>query len=78
MLESESLFRQPHANFQRLLAFLELDPWRPPAYDNGSRHPAEPGAAVPGRLAAVLRQRLAVDWTALQQRVDFDVSRWAA
>ena len=47
VLESEHLFRHPHDAFQRLLAFLELDPWRPPSYDNGSRHPAGASAAVP-------------------------------
>ena len=77
-LESESLFREPHATFQRLLAFLELDPWCPPSYDNGSRHPAGTDAAVPARLAAELRAELAGDRRALQDRVDFDVSPWAA
>jgi len=78
VLESESLFRRPDATFQRLLSFLELDPWRPPSYENGSRHQTGEDAAVPERLAAELRRKLAVDRGALQSRVDFDVSRWAA
>ena len=52
VLRSEQLFDEPHRTFQRLLQFLELDPWRPPDYERASRRDGadtSDARAAPGR-----------------------------
>ena len=53
VLRSEQLFDEPHRTFQRLLEFLELDPWRPPDYGRASRRTAST-PPMPERLRAEL------------------------
>ena len=51
VLRSEQLFDEPHRTFQRLLEFLELDPWRPPDYERLAPDGADASDArtAPGR-----------------------------
>jgi hypothetical protein len=77
LLRSEQLFDEPHRTFQRLLEFLELEPWRPEAYVTGSRS-AAPTPPMPERLRSELLGRLL--WSPEQHRapVDLDAAMWVA
>jgi hypothetical protein len=77
VLRSEQRFDEPHRTFQRLLAFLELDPWRPPDYERASRRTAAP-PPMPERLRTELRARFWESSDVLRRYVDFDPARWAA
>lgn len=77
-LHSADLFRDPHATFQRVLEFLELDPWRPPTYDNRSRHRGgDTASPMPGELARSLRAGFLEANARLQPLVEFDLGSWA-
>jgi hypothetical protein len=77
VLRSEQLFDEPHRTFQRLLEFLELDPWRPAAYGSGAGRTA-PTPPMPERLRAELRGRFHGSADLLRPYVDFDPTMWAA
>ena len=61
VLRSTDLFRDPPATFARLLAFLDLDPWSPPAFRNAS---SRPGRGSLPAMDPAARERLEAEFAA--------------
>ena len=61
VLRSADLFADPAATFARLLAFLDLDPWSPPAFRNVSR---KPGRETAPPMDPAARDRLEAEYAA--------------
>jgi hypothetical protein len=74
VLRSEDLFTQPEPLWQRLLAFLELEPWPLPVLEQPANAGRGEAAAVPEDLRRRLRQSLAptYEWVAQRYGISWD------
>ncbi len=68
VLRSEDLFRQPEPLWQRLQAFLELEPWPLPVLEQPANAGSGEAAAVPENVRQKLRDSLAPTYAWVTQR----------